>query len=135
MFQFDRQIPSIFVSLYRRGSLDANSVKTVNQSVESLPWNHADPNFVLPGAVESEGHSNKNKGGSFRDAVKLKVKWHKLRILLKAVTSFQGPESSGRFRSMSDPELGNKMREEEIDKVEHNNKCMQITRTNTTWSL
>ena len=132
IFQFDRQIPSIFVSLYRRGSLDANSVKTVNQS-ESLPWNHADPNFVLPGAVESEG-PNKNKA-SFRDAVKLKVKWHKLRILLKAVTSFQGPESSGRFRSMSDPELGNKMREEEIDKVDHNNKCMQITRTNTTWSL
>ena len=54
--------------------------------------------------------------------LKLKVKWQKLRILLKAVTSFHGPEGTSTARSMSDPELGNAIREEEADIEQH--KCI-----------
>ena len=120
-FQCDRQNPSILVTLYRRGSLDSNCDTIVNREYE--------PSFVLPGSVEEPI--------KMKDIVdktlKLKVKWQKLRILLKAVTSFHGPEGTSTARSMSDPELGNTIREEEADIEQH--KCIMAARKNTTWSI
>ena len=121
-FQFDRDTPSILVTLYRRGSLDSNCDQIMNRDYE--------PTFVLPGSVE-EPMKMKNLVDK---TLKLKVKWQKLRILLKAVTSFHGPEgTSTAIRSMSDPELGNTIREEEEDIEQH--KCIMAARKNTTWSI
>ena len=111
ILQFDNPIPSvpsIFVTLHKQS-------KDGNDHFDGLGV--ADT-YLLPGVVESPiNHPLKDK------TLKLKMKWLKLRILLKAVTRFQAPPG----RSMSDPELNNLFAK---DPVEHEHQ-----RTHSTWSI
>ena len=111
ILQFDNPIPSvpsIFVTLHKQS-------RNENDNFDGLGV--ADT-YLLPGVVESPiNHPLKDK------TLKLKMKWLKLRILLKAVTRFQAPPG----RSMSDPELNNLFAKDPADHAHE--------RTHSTWSI